>query len=209
MTFARDGRARELAAALPAAATQLGAVVHAGEVWLFGGTDFRPEAGGGEATCSRAVLALDPTAAAPTFRDTGVELPARRRSFGLARLDGKVCLIGGLGDGFEPVRQGDVFEFATRTWSRMPEPPRAWVSPQTAVLGNTVYVACGGTMSGRRFTSDQAVWAFDESNGWRAIAELPFATRHVQMLALRDRLLFVDMTTPGALTLRTWRPAGA
>ena len=24
-----------------------------------------------------------------------------------------------------------------------------------------------------------------------------------------DRLLFVDMTTPGALTLRTWRPAGA
>ena len=34
------------------------------------------------------------------------------------------------------------------------------------------------------------------------------ALGHVEMLAVRDRLWFVDATSPGRITLSTWRPDG-
>jgi hypothetical protein len=60
-----------------------------------------------------------------------------------------------------------------------------------AVLGGRVWVACGGTMQGQRFTEDRGLWSWCEAEGWRCVAvALPFAVRNVHMTVLRDRLLF-------------------
>ncbi len=112
--------------------------------------------------------------------------------------------------GFEAAEHSEVFDFGTRAWSRIAAPPKQWVSPQICVIGDRLYVACGGTMSGQRFSEDRAVYSFDEENGWQVVLEkLPFSTRHVQMRALRDRLMFVDMREPGQVVVRVLRPTDA
>lgn len=46
-------------------------------------------------------------------------------------------------------------------------------------------------MKGQRFTQDRSVMVYEPSNGWQiVINELPFATRHMQMLPHRNRLMF-------------------
>ena len=71
------------------------------------------------------------------------------------------------------------------------------------------WLRCAG-MSGQRFTEDRAVYAFDAEHGWQTVVEeLPFRTRHVQMRALRDRLLFLDLRTPGSATIYLMRPHNA
>ena len=77
------------------------------------------------------------------------------------------------------------------------------------MLGGCIYVACGGTMQGRQFTEDRAVWSWSQAEGWRLVlAELPFPVRHVQMLALRDRLLFYAANDPRGdrIVIHTFAP---
>ena len=198
-------------APLPAPRTQFQAVSFEDKVWVFGGTDFQPDdQGGGESSYPLDVLVYDPAADAPSFATTGATLQAPRRSFGAAVLGTKAYLIGGLAEGFQAAEHSETFDFHTQTWSPMPAPPKQWVSPQVATIGDRIYVSCGGTMSGQRFTEDRAVYAFDAEHGWQTVVEeLPFRTRHVQMRALRDRLLFLDLRTPGSATIYLMRPHNA
>jgi hypothetical protein len=136
-------------------------------------------------------------------------LPRPRRSFGAARLGDEVLLLGGLGNDFVAAGAVDVLDLTHRTWREL-DLPRPWVSPQVAVVGDHVYVACGGTMDGQRFTEDRSLWSWSAAGGWRCVlAELPFPVRHVQMLALRDRLLFYSANEPGLdrIVIRTFAPA--
>ena len=209
-SFSFDPRSGEVsvASALPSPRTQFQAVNHDDKVWVFGGTDFRPDdSGAGESNYPLDVLVYDTKADNPRFESAGVTLPSPRRSFGAAVIGNKAYLVGGLAKGFDAAEHCDVFDFDTRKWSRMPAPPKSWVSPQVGAIGNRLYVACGGTMSGQRFSEDRTVYSFDEKSGWQPlIGELPFGTRHVQMRVLRDRLLFLDMREPGSVTIRMVRP---
>jgi hypothetical protein len=147
----------------------------------------------------------DPAADTPAFAPSGHRLPRARRSFGTAVLGEQMFLIGGLGDGFDHAGPGDVLDLAKGEWRELAAPVD-WVSPQVAVIGDRLYVACGGTMKGQRFTEDRALWSYDAGNGWQCvIAELPFAVRHVQMQALRNRLLFYSVED-GEVVVRMLEP---
>lgn len=191
--FRWDGRAGVLHpfAALPAPRTQCQVVRHDGRLLVLGGTNFVPDGdGGSEASAGTAVLACDLAADAPSFAPAGIELPRPRRSFGATVLGGELLLVGGLADSFSPAGPMDVYDFGAAAW-RAVDTPAPWVSPQLAVIGDRLYVACGGTMQGQRFTEDRSLWSWSVREGWRrVVAALPFATRNVQMRALRDRLLF-------------------
>lgn len=197
---------------LPSPRTQFQALVHDGKVWIFGGTDFAPDGDGrGEATYPLDVLVTDPKLETLRFEVAEkVRLPGARRSFGAAVVGDTAYLIGGLGAGFAAADGCVAFDFVAQRWRRLPSPPHALVSPQVAAIGDRLYVACGGTMTGQAFLEDRALYSFDESAGWRTVvSELPFSTRHVQMRALRDRLLFVDLRESGVVIVRTLRPEGA
>jgi hypothetical protein len=201
-----DGPVRSLAAAfgfdprtgtlqplgpLPQPRTQ-GELVGCGDrLWLFGGVDFTPSADGGTiAGDAAAVFRCELGSPEPGFTAADLQLPRPRRSFATAQLGNELFLIGGLGHDFAPAGPVDVLELATETWRQL-ELPRPWVSPQAAVLGDRIYLACGGTMQGQRFTADRSLWSWSAAEGFQEqLAELPFAVRHVQMLAVRDRLLF-------------------
>ncbi len=205
---AQRGQIGELAD-VPTPRTQGQVVHHAGELWLLGGTDFVPDPDGGTTTDDmRTVFVANAASEHPAFVAADVALPRARRSFGAAVLGDKLLLIGGLAGGFAPAGPGDVFDFTTRRWTEL-ETPVAWVSPETAVIGRRVYVACGGTMRGQRFTEDRSLWSWSRDEGWHlVVADLPFPVRHVQMLAWRNRLLFWSTNDPRGdrIVIRTVEP---
>ena len=198
-------------AALAAPRTQCQLVRYDGRIYVLGGVDFVPaDTGGSTGGDALEVLVFDPAADVPEFAPAGIRLPRPRRSFGAALIGDRLYLIGGLGDGFAHAGPCDVYDFVAGTWSELPA-PTAWVSPQVAAIGDRVYVACGGTMKGQRFTQDRSLQAFEPGVGWRTVVdELPFATRHVHMLPHRNRLLFYSANDPRGdrIVIRTLEPDG-
>ena len=72
-----------------------------------------------------------------------------------------------------------------------------------------MYVACGITMRGRSAKQDRSVAAFKAGSGWSTVVEeLPFATRHVQMMTSRNRLLFYSANDKqrDRIVIRTFEP---
>ncbi len=210
-TWRWDARCRELRpfAELPAGLTQCAAVQLGDDVWVFGGTEFTPDGdGGGTSTESEDVLVCNLRAESPAFVFSGLRLPRPRRSFAAAVLGNEVILLGGLGGDFEHAGPADVLDVAAKTWRSL-ELPTPWVSPQAAVIGDRLYVACGGTMDGQKFTEDRSLWSWRRDEGWRRlVAELPFPVRHVHMLAQRNRLLFYSANDPRGerIVIRTLEP---
>jgi hypothetical protein len=210
-TWRWDTRAGELrpGSNLPSPRTQCQVVAHGGKVLILGGVDFVPDADGGTTRGDmREVLVLDTATEGAAFTVADFQLPRPRRSFGTAVLSNRLFLVGGLGEDFDHAGPVDRYDFATSTWSHI-DAPTAWVSPQVAVIGDRFYVACGGTMDGQRFTEDRSLWSWSEAEGWRCVVtELPFPVRHVQMLALRNRLLFYAANDPRGdrIVVRTLAP---
>ncbi|MEM7199658.1 MAG: kelch repeat-containing protein [Planctomycetota bacterium] len=187
----RRGEAQSVEAALPAPRTQLQMVHHDNKLYVIGGVDFTPDERGGTTKGDTGeILVCDADATELRFEPSGIQLPRPRRSFGAAVIGERLYLVGGLGNGFSHAGPCDVYDFATGTWSEL-DAPAAWVSPQVAAVGDRLYVACGGTMKGQRFSEDRSLWAFERGSGWTAvIEELPFPVRHVQMIPQRNRLVF-------------------
>lgn len=202
-------QSRAFAAKLDAPRTQCQIARYDGKLYVLGGVNFTPDRSGGTTNGdTRDVLVCDPSHEQPAFVSSGIHLPRGRRSFGIATIGTKLYLIGGLGKGFQHAGPSDVYDFATKTWTQQTTPSN-WVSPQVAVLGDRIYVACGGTMKGQRFTQDRSIQVFESASGWRTVIdELPFSTRHVHMLPHRNRLLFYSTNDKrrDRIVIRTLEP---
>lgn len=206
---ARGSKCETFDAALPDARTQHQVVRNGKKIYVIGGVDFTPNARGGSTKGDTLeILVADAGADEPRFEKSGIVLPRPRRSFGAAVMQGKLYLIGGLGKGFNHAGPCDVYDFVSKTWSEL-EAPANWVSPQVAKIGRRLYVACGGTMKGMRFRQDASLKVFEPGKGWSTVVEqLPFPVRHVQMLAMRNRLLFYAANDKrgGRIVLRVLEP---
>lgn len=193
----------QLPVELPGPRTQLGlARDAAGRVWLLGGVDYDARRPRGEAfRFPRELLRLD--AAGAKVEVVG-ELPRIRRAFGCAVLDGKAYLVGGMRDGFELVHEVDVLDLATGAWSRVASPPRPRVSPELVALRGKLWL-CGGSSPPRpdskpgEVEEDPSLLCFDPAAGrWvTVLTRLPAPTRHMSMLAWRDRLLVYSAHAEG------------
>lgn len=195
---------------LPAPRTQLQLALHESKLYAIGGTDFRPN-GDGAGTASmdtQQLLVADLSADKPKFVPAGIVMPEPRRSFGAVILGEDLFLIGGLGVGFAHSEHADVYNFKSQTWRKVAT-PTAWVSPQVVSIGKRIYVACGGTMKGQAFRQDRSLWCYQEQSGWQQlIGELPFAVRHMQMLASGNRLVFYTANEGECdrIVIRTFEP---
>jgi N-acetylneuraminic acid mutarotase len=168
--------------------TQFGLAQHGGALWIFGGLDFDPaREGAAQFEHPRSVLRAEP---GKPFEPTGSELPRPRRAFGGALLDGRYYLVGGMAEGFAPVAQCDVFEFASARWSEIPCPaPR--VSPQLVALDEKLYLAGGSTPGPEGLVENPALEVFDPATQqWSTLlAKLPVPPRNLSMQEFEGQLL--------------------
>jgi len=178
------------AGALPTPRTQFGLVASGGERWVFGGLDFKPEAKG-EAQFDHPISVLRAAPGRP-FEPAGVELPAPRRAFAGALLDGRYYLVGGMAGGFSPVPTCDVLELASKRWSHVACPKATRISGQLVALGGKLYLAGGSSVGeGQGLTPNRTLEVFDpKTNKWSTLVEsLPIEPRHLTMLAYEKSLV--------------------
>jgi len=189
-----DGRWSELTARLPRDLTQFRAFVHGGELWLVGGMNF-DRAREKKMELSDVIWKAQLAALEHGFVDSGLRLPAPRRAFGAALVDGKIYLAGGLDTGFDAVAGLDVLELATGTWTKLAAPSTERLSPELVALDGKLYLAAGLAYDAELDT--RAVPLIEEydpaRDAWRSLATpLPLAPEEVQAFAWNGRLGFVS-----------------
>ena len=128
---------------LPEPRTQFGFVHTAENFWVLGGIDYAPDRKGNEFVFVDSVLRWD---GADGVFEPVAKLPQPRRAFGCAAMAGRIWLVGGMKEGFEPVPEVDTFELATKTWSMGPRPTATRVSPFLVSLDGALVLA-GGSMA--------------------------------------------------------------
>lgn len=175
--------------------SQAGLLLHGEEVWVLGGLDFDPARG--EDASFRHVLeiaAWRPAAEGTGFAPNGLVLPGPRRAFGMAELDGRVYLVGGMREDFERVERCDVLDLTSLSWATIPSPRAPRISPELVALGGRLYLAGGSSDRGEGLRADPSIEVFDPASGaWSVLVEeLPIETRHLRMAAFGDRLLLVS-----------------
>ena len=199
---------------LPKPLTQFGLIEHAGDVWAFGGMDFDPARGAKQQfQIQTDVYRWRRAAGGETFARAETDLPRPRRAFGCEVADGKVYLVGGMKQEFAGVEECDVYDIASGTWSQIPAPGKAFISPELAWLDGRLFLACGSTFSDADgFRPNTAVMAFDpQTAGWETVVDcVPQIARHSRLVVDGGRLLIVaTVAAPDggtALRVITLRP---
>ncbi len=199
---------RVLRDALRPGRTQFALVEHQSTLWIFGGLDYLQGRESG-ADFHHPLEVLRRPLDAPSdaaFEVSDVKLPRERRAFGHARLGDKLYFVGGLAEGFAPVDECDVFDFASEQWSTIPAPSCTRISPELVALDGRLYLAAG---SGRASADAEpgplaSIERFDPATGsWSTWLErLPFDPSHVRMFEHRGRLLVVSTHDERERTLR-------
>ncbi|QDV33414.1 kelch repeat-containing protein [Tautonia plasticadhaerens] len=189
-----------------------GAAVHEGGVWIFGGSIFDPRPDDAPREMPTEVLRWEAGRDGATFEPTGHRLPTPRRSFAGAVLGGKYYLVGGLGEGQEPVDTVDVFDFETGEWESIPAPGRHRVFADLVALDGTLYLGGGFETGGSaHFEPARSVEAYDPGAGaWRTvIGDVPIRGRGIRMAAIGGRLLLfsAESADPGCAELAIVSPS--
>ena len=130
----------------------------------------------------------------------GPEIPddRRRGSAGAFLKDGKLYLVCGLTDGHRSgwVTWFDVYDFATKTWTKLPDAPRGRDHFQAVLIGDQLVLA-GGRRSGEGGNVFAAVIKevdiYDFKTGaWRTLEEgLPVPRAGTSSLALNNESLVI------------------
>lgn len=208
LTF-KDKAWTELPIDLPRPRTQFGLVRHGEKLLILGGLDYDERRGKKEAfQYPTDVLAWDWKNVEKGFEPTGQTLPRPRRAFGVAVVDSKAYLVGGMKEKFELVPEVDVLDLASGAWTTAPQPPAMRLSADVVAVGKTIYVIGGSSpVPGKGPTdldSNDSIIAFDPATGaWRTVLEkTPFPTRHTQAFAWRDRLLLYSAHVEGQAAIR-------
>ncbi len=179
--------------------TQFALVEHGDFLWAFGGLDYHPH----RAEPFELVLDVE---RAPVeggdFVPTGVALPAPRRAFGGAVLDGRMFLVGGMREDFAQVESCHAFDFETRAWTEIARPARPRVSPELVAHGGRLYL-CGGLSrdASGELRPDPTVEVYDPgADAWSVLpTRVPEASlRHARFFPAAHGLAFVTAHLPEA-----------
>jgi len=126
------------------------------------------------------------------LRPLEVELPGSRRAFASTSLDGKLYVVGGMRENFQPTENcAGVIEVASARFRPIACPSTARFSADLVVLGGRLYLL-GGTIAG---TDDEnaarAIEVYDPAtDSWTlSPATIPFDPRHVRAFAHAGRIL--------------------
>lgn len=170
--------------------TQFELAVHDDRAYLFGGFEFDPVAS--DYTLATTVVSTSLHEANAPFVDAGITLPRPRRAFAGAQLGNQFYLVGGMDKLFHMVAPADVYDFQTQTWSTIPAPKHARISPKLVATADKLYLAGGSMLSAdRELVHVPSVEMYDpRTNAWTTIVEtLPIDTSYISMFAYRGRLL--------------------
>jgi hypothetical protein len=139
---------------------------------------------------------------APAFAPGGVELPEPRRAAGVAALEGRIYLVGGMAGEFQLVESCRVYDVAARTFAPIACPARTRLNPQLVALeepggARALYLVGGTSRQGDDLGPEPTVERYDPaSDTWTTVLDrLPVEPRHVRAFAYRGRLAVLSTHT--------------
>ncbi|HJK98587.1 MAG TPA: hypothetical protein RMF84_15290 [Polyangiaceae bacterium LLY-WYZ-14_1] len=186
---------------LPRGRTQFGlASTVEGDLWILGGLNYDPAREGRAAFDHVTNLLKMPTDVEEPKDFTevdGVALPATRRAFAGAVLDGRYYIIGGMREGFELVDDCLAFDVDDRTFSEVACPNSgARLSGDLVVVGDALYLVGGSIRGEDGMSVERSIERYDpESNTWTVVLDaLPFEPRHARAIPWDDQRLLVVST---------------
>ncbi|MEM7312744.1 MAG: kelch repeat-containing protein, partial [Planctomycetota bacterium] len=163
---------------------------HDSAIWMFGGI----HDGVGDLPTSVLHWWGDESDIAP-LRD--VELPEQRRSFGAARIDDDLYLVGGIdGDG-KIVNSVDVFNFEKREWRTTDLPITNRVFPRLVASQGKLFLFGGFRQkSPGDYEAVESLEEFDPKTGtWTLVREnIPNTHSFMSMFDFNERLLFFGIS---------------
>jgi hypothetical protein len=178
---------------LPEPLSDLGAVTHAGYVYLVGGYT--------GSAWSNQVWRWTPRQGISAL----TTLPTGLRYAGVAWYDGRIIVAGGLAPGSAYSDAVYAIDPGTGHVTRWPPLPVSVAYPGLAVLDGRLYLAGGLTVSG----PTDAVWEYDpHQRTWVAAPALPVGTYYGALVAYGGHLWYLGGRTPSGLTATVWRSGG-
>jgi N-acetylneuraminic acid mutarotase len=115
-------------------------------------------------------------------------MPTGRADFGIAALDGKIYVLGGINDKEEPLSTVEVYNPANNDWTSKMSMliPRSGFA--TAVYGGKIYVFGGNISSG--FVGNAEVYD-PESNSWATVASMPTPRAYLSANVVGDKIYLI------------------
>lgn len=194
---------KALPAVLPGPTTQFGLAASDGDLWLLGGLDYDPRREPAFREQDR-VLRTE-TDARRSFGLAAARLSEPRRAFGVAALDGRLHVVGGMREGFAAVETFVALEPDSGDERVLPPPARHRLSPDLMNWRGRLLLAGGSSRGpdGRRAPDARVELYEPEEGGWSTIVEsLPFDARHVRLVAWRGRpVVYAARASEGRLLL--------
>jgi hypothetical protein len=147
--------------ALPAGRSSHDAALIGSVLYVAGGWTLNGQPGAGTFRDELLLLDLDKPAAGWS----AVPLPFQRRALGVAAVGGKLVMVGGISPEGEPSRRVDVYDAATRSFSRGPDYPDDAFGVAVETLGDAVVASARGGV----------VYRWQPGTGsWQPVARLAF-----------------------------------
>ncbi|MFO0684178.1 MAG: hypothetical protein U0234_19150 [Sandaracinus sp.] len=202
------GHFRLVRDALPAPRTQFGTAVHDGAVWVFGGLSYDDALPEAERFTHLASVLRCPIGAGGELgacEEVGA-LPGTRRAFAGAALGDRYYVVGGMRDGFAPIEDCAVFDFATRESQAFACPSHVRISATMLALGDRLVLVGGSANGGNGLGPDRSVEVLDPTTGaWStAIEALPFDTHQARWVVAHDRLVMIETQAAAARATIAW-----
>jgi len=119
---------------------------------------------------------------------TLASMPTPRCDFGVAVLEGKIYVIGGVNKNGEYLGTVEVYNPATNSWTSKPSMPTKRSEFATAVYNGKIYVFGGNTSSGIIGTTE----VFDpQTNTWTTAASMPTPRAGLQAAVVNDQIFLI------------------
>ena len=195
-----EGSASTKFAPLPFAITSFGAARVADSVFVYGGHTGDAHSYHNEAQSNK-LLRLDLTK--PESKWEEVVTGERQQGLGMVAYKNQVILVGGFTAKNKEGEKQDLhslsvvraFDLSSKQWSELPSLPEPRSSHDAAMVGDTLYVVGGWSMSGEGKTIwHETAWSMnlsDSDRKWVAIPNPPFKRRAVATVEHQGKLFVI------------------